>query len=42
MEVLMAILAALALALLAAKWGVDSRLLDAERPTEWWPATPRE
>jgi len=30
------------LAMLAAKWGVDSRPLDADRPTRWWPATPRD
>jgi hypothetical protein len=42
MEVLMTVLVALALALLAAKWGVDSRPLDTDRATNWWPATPRD
>ena len=42
MEVLMTLLVALAMVVLAAKWGVDSRPLDADRPTRWWPATPRD
>ena len=28
--------------LLLAAGGADSRLLDIERPTPWWPATPRD
>ena len=25
----------------AAFYGVDSRPVDADRPTQWWPGTPR-
>jgi hypothetical protein len=42
MEVLMTILLGVLLAMLAAQWGVDSRPVDADRPTHWWPATPRD
>jgi hypothetical protein len=42
MEVLITVLVTLALAMLAAKWGADSRPVDADRPTRWWPATPRD
>ena len=30
------------LAILAEKFAVDSRPLDVDRPTRWWPATPRD
>ncbi|HKB17868.1 MAG TPA: hypothetical protein VKF28_02455 [Candidatus Dormibacteraeota bacterium] len=33
---------ALVLGLLATVGGVDSRPVDADRPTRWWPATPRD
>jgi len=33
---------ALVLGLLATVCGVDSRPVDADRPTRWWPATPRD
>lgn len=33
---------ALAIGLLATVGGVDSRPVDADRPTRWWPATPRD
>jgi hypothetical protein len=33
---------ALVLGLLATVAGVDSRPVDADRPTRWWPATPRD
>jgi hypothetical protein len=42
MEVLMTVLILVALAMFAAKWGVDSRPLDTDRATPWWPATPRD
>jgi len=42
MEVLMAVLVIVLLVLLSARWGVDSRPADADRPTSWWPATPRD
>jgi hypothetical protein len=42
MEVLMTVLILVLLAMGAAKWGVDSRPLDIDRPTRWWPATPRD
>jgi len=42
MEVLMTVLVALALVMLVARWGADSRLTDADRATPWWPATPRD
>jgi len=42
MEVLMAVLILILLALLAGRWGVDSRPVDAERPTRWFAATPRD
>jgi hypothetical protein len=42
MDVLMTVLMLVLLALLAARWGVDSRPLDIDRPTRWWPATPRD
>jgi len=41
MEVLMTLLILLAL-IFAAHWGVDSRPLDADRATRWWPGTPRD
>jgi hypothetical protein len=41
MEVLMTILILTALCLAAGFWGADSRPLDVDRPTKWWPATPR-
>jgi len=42
MEVLMVILILVLGGLLSAAGGADSRPLDIERPTPWWPATPRE
>jgi len=42
MEVLVALLIAILLALLAVRWGVDSRPADVDRTTRWWPATPRD
>jgi hypothetical protein len=42
MELLITVLILVLLAMLAAGWGVDSRPLDIERPTRWWPATPRD
>jgi hypothetical protein len=42
MEVLMTVLILVLLAMLAAKWGADSRPVDADRATRWWPATPRD
>lgn len=33
---------ALAIGLLAMAGGVDSRPVDADRPTRWFPATPRD
>jgi len=38
----MTLLILAALAMVVATWGVDSRPLDTERPTPWWPATPRD
>ncbi len=38
----MTVLVLLLVALAAAAWGADSRPLDADRPTRWWPATPRD
>ena len=37
----MTVLIITALCLAAGFWGVDSRPQDLERPTRWWPATPR-
>jgi hypothetical protein len=42
MEVLMALLIVILLAMCVARWGVDSRPTDADRPTSWWAATPRD
>jgi hypothetical protein len=42
MEVFMSVLLFVLLALCAARWGVDSRPIDADRATRWWPATPRD
>ncbi len=42
MEVLITVLILVLLATLAAKFGADSRPLDIDRPTRWWPATPRD
>jgi hypothetical protein len=42
MEVLMAVLVLVLLVMLSARWGADSRPTDADRPTNWWPATPRD
>lgn len=42
MEVLIVLLLTLLLVMLAVLWGVDSRPIDAERATRWWPATPRD
>jgi hypothetical protein len=42
MEVLMTVLILVVLAMLAVKWGADSRPLDTDRATPWWPATPRD
>jgi hypothetical protein len=43
MEVLMTtLLLMVLLAMLASAWGADSRPVDADRPTRWWPATPRD
>jgi len=41
-EILMAVLVLLLLALCAGHWGADSRPQDVDRATPWWPATPRE
>lgn len=38
----MAFLILALLVMCAAKWAVDSRPVDADRPTQWWPATPRD
>ena len=38
----MAVLILVLVAMCVAKWGVDSRPIDAERATRWWPATPRD
>ncbi len=38
----MTVLVLVLVALLAAGYGVDSRPVDADRPTRWWPATPRD
>lgn len=38
----MVLLLTLLLAALAVRWGADSRPVDAERATRWWPATPRD
>ena len=42
MELLVALLIAILFAMSAARWGVDSRPTDADRPTRWWAATPRD
>ena len=42
MEVLMTVLILALFVMVAAQWGVDSRPLDTDRPTRWWPATPRD
>jgi hypothetical protein len=42
MEVLMALLILALLVVCAWRWGVDSRPIDADRATRWWPATPRD
>jgi len=42
MEVLMSLLILVLVAMSAARWGADSRPIDADRPTHWWPATPRD
>jgi len=42
MEILMLAAIALLVALSAAGWVSDSRLTDADRPTRWWPGTPRD
>jgi len=42
MEVLMSLLILVLVAMCAARWGADSRPIDADRPTRWWPATPRD
>ncbi|HKW71064.1 MAG TPA: hypothetical protein VJP81_10815 [Candidatus Dormibacteraeota bacterium] len=42
MEILTAFLILILLAMCAAQWAVDSRPVDAERATRWWPATPRD
>lgn len=42
MELLMAFLILVLMALAADMWGVDSRPLDADRATRWWPGTPRD
>jgi hypothetical protein len=41
MEVLMTVLIFAALCLAAGLYGADSRLVDADRPTPWWPGTSR-
>lgn len=38
----MLLLIAILLAMLAVRWGVDSRPSDVDRATRWWPATPRD
>lgn len=38
----MAFLALVLVAMLAAGWAVDSRPVDADRATHWWPAAPRD
>jgi hypothetical protein len=42
MGLLVIVAAFVLLAFAAARWGADSRLLDADRATRWWPATPGE
>ncbi len=42
MELVMAFLVLVLVAMLAAGWAVDSRPVDADRATLWWPATPRD
>jgi len=42
MELVMTLLILVLVAMCAARWGADSRPIDADRPTRWWPATPRD
>jgi hypothetical protein len=42
MEVLVPLLLMLLLAIAAQLWGEDSRPTDSDRPTRWWPGTPRD
>lgn len=42
MELLVTLALLVLLAMTAARWGVDSRPADVDRPTSWWPATPRD
>jgi len=42
MEVFMLLAFALLVVFSAAGWVSDSRLTDADRPTRWWPGTPRD
>jgi hypothetical protein len=42
MEAWMLVVLALLVVIGAAGWGADSRLTDADRPTRWWPGTPRD
>lgn len=42
METLVVILALIVLAIACAAFGVDSRPLDVDRVTTWWPANPRD
>lgn len=42
MELLVTLLVLVLLAMAADRWGFDSRPADVDRPTHWWPATPRK
>jgi len=42
MEVLMLFLLLIVLAIVTVAFGVDSRPTDADRPTRWFPARPRD
>ena len=42
METLVVILALIVLAIASAAFGADSRSLDVDRVTSWWPANPRD
>jgi hypothetical protein len=42
MEVLIPLLLMLLLAICAQLWGVDSRPVDVDRATRWFPGTPRD
>jgi hypothetical protein len=42
MELALTVALLVLLAMAADRWGVDSRPADVDRPTRWWPATPRD